>query len=116
MLTAFCGNSRSAMCTGHKQSARLRVIEATLFCIEQTYDVMKVTFLLTKKPVGCVEFQSLSNPEASSMSYRKLLAVAVLTGIIGSTAACADATGPQQQQIQKAGFCQVPNGGSTCIE
>ena len=41
------------------------------------------------------------------MSYRKLLVIAALVGLVGSTAACADATGPQE-------FCQVSGGGQTC--
>ncbi len=44
------------------------------------------------------------------MSIKKILTVAVLAGLIGSTAACADVTGPQQ----KTGVCTVTGGGSTC--
>ena len=49
------------------------------------------------------------------MSNRRLVVLALLASIIGSTAACADVTAPQQQN-QKAQFCQVTNGGSTCVE
>jgi len=44
------------------------------------------------------------------MSIKKLLTVALLAGIIGSAAACADVTGPQQ----KTGVCPVTGGDSTC--
>jgi hypothetical protein len=47
------------------------------------------------------------------MSLRKLLAVAVLAGLIGSTAACADITAPQQQN-QQTGFCPINGSGQTC--
>jgi hypothetical protein len=47
------------------------------------------------------------------MSNRKLIVIAFLATIIGSTAACADVTGPTQQKSQ---FCQVTNGGGTCVE
>lgn len=42
------------------------------------------------------------------MSYRKLLGIALLAGLVGSTAACSDVTSPD------AGFCQVSGGPSTC--
>lgn len=44
------------------------------------------------------------------MSIKKLLAAAVIAGVIASTAACADVTGPQQ----KTGVCTVTGGDSTC--
>lgn len=44
------------------------------------------------------------------MSYRKLLIAAAIAGIVGSTAACADVTGPEQQ----TGVCAVSGGGQTC--
>ena len=40
---------------------------------------------------------------------KKLLAIATLAAIVGTTA-CADATGPTQQN----GFCQVTGSGQTC--
>mgnify|MGYP001547926873 FL=1 len=43
------------------------------------------------------------------MSFRKLLVLAVLAGLVSSAAACSDVTGPQQ-----SGFCQVTSGGQTC--
>jgi len=46
------------------------------------------------------------------MSNRKLIVIAILATIIGSTAACADVTGP----TQKSQFCQVTNGGGTCVD
>jgi hypothetical protein len=49
------------------------------------------------------------------MSLRKLLAVAVLAGLIGTTTACADITAPQQQN-QKTGFCAVNGSGQTCTD
>jgi hypothetical protein len=49
------------------------------------------------------------------MSVRKLLVAAALAGILGTTAACADVTGPQQNQ-QQTGFCAVTGGGQTCTE
>lgn len=42
------------------------------------------------------------------MSIRKLLSAAVLAGLLGATAACADVTGPE------SGVCQVTGGGQTC--
>jgi hypothetical protein len=47
------------------------------------------------------------------MSLRKLLAVAVLAGLIGTTTACADITAPQQQN-QQTGFCAISGSGQTC--
>ena len=44
------------------------------------------------------------------MSIKKLLVVATLAGIIGSTAACSDVTGP----TPKSGFCTVTGSGQTC--
>ena len=44
---------------------------------------------------------------------RKILTALTLAGILGSTAACADVTGPQQNQ-QQSGFCAVTGGGQTC--
>jgi hypothetical protein len=44
------------------------------------------------------------------MPSRKLIVFAVLAAILGSTAACADVTGP----TQKTQFCQVSNGSGTC--
>ncbi len=46
------------------------------------------------------------------MSIKKLLAVALLAGLIGSTSACADVTGPSP----KSGFCTVTGSGQTCID
>ena len=46
------------------------------------------------------------------MSSRKLIVVAVLAAILGSTAACTDVTGP----TQKSQFCQVSNGSSVCTD
>ena len=43
------------------------------------------------------------------MSFRKLLVLAVLAGLVSSAAACSDVTGPQQ-----SGFCQVTGGSQTC--
>jgi hypothetical protein len=43
------------------------------------------------------------------MPSRKLIVLAILA-IIGSTAACADVTGP----TQKTQFCQVSNGSGVC--
>jgi hypothetical protein len=45
------------------------------------------------------------------MSFRKLLVLAVLAGLVSSAAACSDVTGPQQN-----GFCQVTGGGQTCTD
>ena len=42
------------------------------------------------------------------MSYRKLLVLALLAGLVSSTAACADVTAPDAE------FCQVSGGPSTC--
>ena len=47
------------------------------------------------------------------MSLRKLFAVALLAGLAGSTAACADVTGPQTNQ--QTGFCAVTGSGQTCV-
>lgn len=44
---------------------------------------------------------------------RKLLTALAIVGILGSTTACADVTGPQQNQ-QQTGFCAVTGGGQTC--
>jgi len=43
------------------------------------------------------------------MSYRKLLVVALLAGLVSSAAACSDLTGPE-----KNGVCPVTGGGQTC--
>ena len=42
------------------------------------------------------------------MPVRRLLAAALLAGILTASAACSDVTGPQ-----KAGFCQVNGNGQT---
>lgn len=47
------------------------------------------------------------------MSLRKLLAVAALAGLIGTTTACSDITAPQQQS-QQTGFCAINGSGQTC--
>jgi hypothetical protein len=47
------------------------------------------------------------------MSLRKLLAVAVIAGLIGTATACADITAPQQQS-QQTGFCAISGSGQTC--
>lgn len=44
------------------------------------------------------------------MPVRRLLALALLTGLITSAAACSDVTAPQE-----SGVCQVTGGGQTCI-
>jgi hypothetical protein len=44
------------------------------------------------------------------MSVRKLLALLLLAGLAGSTAACSDVTGPKTQ----AGVCTVTGSGQTC--
>jgi hypothetical protein len=44
------------------------------------------------------------------MSLRKLLALILLAGIAGSTAACSDITGPKGQP----GTCTVTGSGQTC--
>ena len=54
------------------------------------------------------------NSRGLPMSLRKLLAVAVLAGLVGTTAACADITAPQQQS-QQTGFCAISGSGQTCI-
>ena len=43
------------------------------------------------------------------MSARKLLALALLAGLVVSSAACSDMTGPKTN-----GVCQVSGGGQTC--
>lgn len=43
------------------------------------------------------------------MSYRKLLVVALLAGLVTSTAACSDVTAPTDTN-----FCAVTGGPSTC--
>lgn len=43
------------------------------------------------------------------MSYRKLLVLALLAGLVSSAAACADVTAPDE-----SGFCQVTGGSQTC--
>ena len=43
---------------------------------------------------------------------KKLLAIATLAAIVGTTA-CADVTGPTQQQN---GFCAVTGSGQTCVD
>jgi len=43
------------------------------------------------------------------MSYRKLLVLALLAGVVGSAAACADVTAPQENSV-----CPVSGGGQTC--
>ena len=43
------------------------------------------------------------------MSYRKLLVLALLAGVVGSTAACSDITAPTDTS-----FCAVTGGPSTC--
>jgi hypothetical protein len=42
------------------------------------------------------------------MSYRKLLVLALLAGLVSSTAACSDVTAPESE------FCQVTGGPGTC--
>jgi hypothetical protein len=42
------------------------------------------------------------------MSYRKLLVLALLAGLVTSTAACSDVTAPETE------FCAVTGGPSTC--
>ena len=42
------------------------------------------------------------------MSFKKLLVLAALAGIIGSASACADVTAPQNE------FCPVSGSGQTC--
>ncbi len=42
------------------------------------------------------------------MSFRKLLVLALLAGLVSTTAACSDVTAPQGE------VCQVTGGGSTC--
>jgi hypothetical protein len=44
------------------------------------------------------------------MTVRKLLAIATIAGLVASTAACSDLTGP----TQKTGVCQVSSGSGTC--
>lgn len=48
-----------------------------------------------------------------TMSYRKLLVLAALAGIISSATACANVTGPTPTP-KAAGFCQITSGGQTC--
>ncbi|HEX6575441.1 MAG TPA: hypothetical protein VF042_10775 [Gemmatimonadaceae bacterium] len=48
------------------------------------------------------------------MSLKRILALATIAGIIGSTAACADVTGPTQQNQKTAGWCPVVGNGGTC--
>ena len=43
---------------------------------------------------------------------KKLLAVATLAAILGTTA-CSDITGPAQE---KNGFCAVTGSGQTCLD
>ena len=45
------------------------------------------------------------------MSFRKLIVLAALAGLVGSAAACSDVTAPQQETT---GFCAVTGSGQTC--
>lgn len=49
------------------------------------------------------------------MPLRKLLVLAAIAGIVGSATACADVTGPQENQKAETGFCAVTGSGQTCI-
>jgi hypothetical protein len=42
------------------------------------------------------------------MSFRKLLVIAALAGLVGSASACADVTGPSSE------FCPVSGSGQVC--
>ncbi len=84
-------------------------MKPTFFCMKPAFGDTEMAFRAMKKPLRSGDIGSHSQTQRLTMSYRKLLVLALLAGVAGSAAACADVTAPQENSV-----CPVSGGGQTC--